>query len=360
MLNMKITTIAPPPALRWTGWAFCFAIHWFAAGAAAQPADFVLQDGVVIHPASVAEGRRILTADDRFTTQLSRFDLESRLGKLGADRDDFNAMVERSVLQWQPDVWAKVQASLEVVRGWLQMQQLTPAFPPRIAFICTNGSEEGGAAYCRGAAVILPQRVVENGKPSRLNQLVAHELFHILSANNRPLQRQLYAAIGFTPCKPIVLPASLRDRKLTNPDGPGLDYVIEVKHEGETIGAVPLLYASVERYDPARGGSFFKYLQFRLLALEREADRGDGDEAETELPVWSPRLRAGQPVLIDAKANDSFYQQIGRNTGYIYHPDEILADNFVYLLSGKENLESPQVVESMRRIIAGKGEPESE
>ena len=320
-----------------------------ASPAFAQPADVTLQAGVVLHPASVAEGHRILTADDRFTKQLSRFDLESRLQKLDVNRDDFNQLVEKSVVAWDAADWAKVRSAFDVVREWLKTQQLAPAFPRRIDFVCTDGSEEGNAAYCRGAAVVLPQRVIRNGKPSRVNQLVAHELFHILSANNRPLQERLYAAIGFRPCQPIALPASLRDRKLTNPDGPGLDYVIQLQHEGKSVGAVPLLYASVDRYDPERGGTFFQYLQFKLLAVEAAPDAKQSDDG---LPAWRPVLVRGQPLLIEPKQNESFYEQVGRNTGYIYHPDEILADNFVYLLSGKENLKSPQVVESMRKIIA--------
>ena len=347
---MPFVNVGPvmPPSRQLKSWSWGVLVLCIATASTAPgwSQDLQLQQGVTIHPASVAEGRRILTADDRFTTQLSRFDLESRLGKLDVDRAALNQMLESSVVQWEPGTWAKVQAAIGVVRGWLETQQLTPAFPKRIDFICTNGKEEGGAAYCRGAAVILPEKVVRTGKASRINQLVAHELFHILSANNLPLQQKLYAAIGFTPCKPIELPASLRDRKLTNPDGPGLNYVIQLKHDGKQLGAVPLLYASVDRYDPTRGGSFFQYLQFRLLALEKVSDGKAGAP-----PTWQPLLQAGSPLLIDAKENDSFFEQVGRNTGYIYHPDEILADNFVYLLSGKQDLESPQIVENMRRII---------
>ena len=44
-----------------------------------------------------------------------------------------------------------------------------------------------------------------------------------------------------------------------------------------------------------------------------------------------------------------FYEQVGRNTDYVIHPEEILADNFEYLLIGRPNLPSPDI---QRRLAA--------
>lgn len=44
---------------------------------------------------------------------------------------------------------------------------------------------------------------------------------------------------------------------------------------------------------------------------------------------------------------------MGRNTGYIIHPEEILADNFKLLATGAENVPSPQILEKMRVILTG-------
>lgn len=304
----------------------------------------LLLPGVSVRPATVAQGQAILQSDDRFTSRLSRFDIESRVGRQGATREDFNALVKAQVRPWPEDHWTKVQAALAQVSQWLNDRQLSPPFPQEIFVVYTTGNEEGNAAYCRGASIVLPATVVGKARPQRLNNLMAHELFHILSANHPKLQEALYASIGFQRLpQEVLLPDSLKHRKITNPDGPALHHYIALKHEGEEVAAVPLLFASVDRFDPERGKSFFDFLNFQLLILERSTDG------------WKPAAREGQPVMIAPKSNETFFQQIGRNTGYIYHPDEILADNFVFLLQNKKDLKSPQVVEKMRETIAAFG-----
>ena len=46
-----------------------------------------------------------------------------------------------------------------------------------------------------------------------------------------------------------------------------------------------------------------------------------------------------------------FFEQVGRNTRYIIHPEEILADNLTLLVLQKRNLASPEVVEKMKTIL---------
>ena len=37
------------------------------------------------------------------------------------------------------------------------------------------------------------------------------------------------------------------------------------------------------------------------------------------------------------KTTKGFYEQIGKNTQYIIHPDEVLADNFIIMCMAKED-----------------------
>jgi hypothetical protein len=52
--------------------------------------------------------------------------------------------------------------------------------------------------------------------------------------------------------------------------------------------------------------------------------------------------------------------QIGANTKYVIHPEEILADNFVFLVDGRIDLPTPRVVEAMGRILQAAVTPENE
>jgi len=162
----------------------------------------------------------------------------------------------------------------------------------------------------------------------------------VLSSHQPELRRELYAIVGFVTCQPITMPPSLRDRKLTNPDAPRLDAYIKLTVDGQPLLAVPILFASAEAYDVKRGGTFFEYLTFRLMAVE---SAGTG---------WQPELRDGQPRLLDPRETASYHEQIGRNTTYVIHPDEILADNFVHLVNQTKDLASPEIVASLRAKLA--------
>ncbi|MEO8498601.1 MAG: hypothetical protein ABI614_26360, partial [Planctomycetota bacterium] len=217
------------------------------------------------------------------------------------------------------------------------IREFNVPLPPEILLIQTTGKEEGDAADRRRHAVILPQRYV--GFPaSQLEQIFIHELFHVLSSHNEPLRNSLYEIIGFKPCPEIALPASLADFKITNPDGPSLNYYIELDVDGQHRLAVSLLY-SQERFDPTQSRSFFGYLKFRLLVVQHDDDR------------WSVIEEAGTPTLLDPAQTPSFHQQIGGNTKYIIHPDEVLADNFMFLVMQKPDLPNPEIVEKMAVLL---------
>jgi hypothetical protein len=212
--------------------------------------------------------------------------------------------------------------------------------PRAVLLIRTTGQEESGAAYTRGAAIVLPQNVLAYSA-DRLDRLLAHELFHVLSRHDGAFRARLYRIIGFEICDPIDFPASLADRRLTNPDAPLVDCTIELKNtEGKSFFGAPILYASAKKYDAEKKGSMFQYLTFRLLVVEQDRGR------------WRPRLLGGEPVVIDPKKEAAFYDKVGKNTNYVIHPDEILADNFVHLVMGTKDLATPRIIEEMRAALA--------
>ena len=47
--------------------------------------------------------------------------------------------------------------------------------------------------------------------------------------------------------------------------------------------------------------------------------------------------KTGVNSTLDVEDLKDFHRQIGPNTGYIIHPDEILADNFAFLALSKED-----------------------
>ena len=301
------------------------------------------QQGPTLVFATVDEGKRILMARDEFVRQMSPFD---RAILMKTDKEvtekDFLAFVGKNVLAWTDADKKKVTAAL---KGLLRpLAALDLPFPGKVLLIKSTGKEEFGAAYTRANAIILPKAHL-NGPVVGLRRLICHEFFHILSRKNPKLRNKLYASIGFVKCDEVELPAGLKARRITNPDAPRNEHCIQVGIGGKKRWAIPITYSSTKTYDVERGGNLFAYAQFRFLVVEREA----GSSAV------KPVLEAQRPKLAHIFGVSGFFEQVGMNTLYVVHPEEILADNFDLLVLGGRVVPSPEIIEKMRKILKEHG-----
>jgi hypothetical protein len=293
----------------------------------------------VVRFAEVNEGRQILTADDEFTASLSRFDLQCRL-KTGdaVTLTNWKQFVARHVQPWEPGEVEKISQSVQRLQARLASYRLP--LPATIRLVRTTGEEESNAAYTRGDSIVLPTKVLGYSE-MQLDRLLLHELFHIQSRHDGAIRARLYSIIGFEVCEPISLPVSLAPRRITNPDAPRIDCTITLTGmDGKPYTGAPVLYSSVKEYDAKHGATLFQSLVFRLLVVERRGGR------------WEPVLVKGEPVVIDPPKEPAFAEKIGKNTNYIIHPDEILADNFVRMVLEDPNVPTPRIIEEMRRVLA--------
>jgi hypothetical protein len=55
---------------------------------------------------------------------------------------------------------------------------------------------------------------------------------------------------------------------------------------------------------------------------------------------------------LDPKGVESYHEQIGRNTNYIIHPEEVLADNFMMLVQGNRDVPTPRILDEMRKALS--------
>lgn len=317
------------------------AILWAHCGSGlavgAEPTD---DDSVKLHRGTRArfatkeEAATAFRRMDRFTKSLSPFDLQSRLDQAEPTLEDLLDFAAEQALPWTAEQKVKLTVAIESLEE--RLRPLNLPLPETVFLVQTTGKVEANAAYCRGNAIMLPGKVVDSPRP--LVPLLAHELFHVLSSHNPKVRYQLYEIIGFKACPPIELSGELASRKITNPDAPQLDCVIRIDVEGKTRPATPFLWAK-SAYVPGAGKNFFDYMQFHLLVLERHGD------------VFRPVLRNdGQPWFVSPNRGD-FYWNIGTNTGYIIHPEEVLADNFKALVLKTPNLPTPRITQEMLRIL---------
>lgn len=295
-----------------------------------------------VHFATQIEGRQILTAKDDFVQRLSPFDRSARMKTdKTVSEADYLQFVERNVIDWTSEEMETVQAAIEAIAPLLR--DLRFSWPSTVQLIKTTGAEEGNAAYTRATAIALPGSELGKGQ-DHLKKLISHELFHILSRQNPELREKLYAIIGFTRCNEIKLPPALERRKITNPDAPRNDHFIRVQIEGQEALVVPILLSSAETYDVKRGGEFFEYLQLQFLVVEK--DKGSGN--------FKPAPAGSSPKLVGTQHISGFMEQVGKNTDYIIHPEEILAENFALLVLPETNVASPEILQKMREVLMRK------
>ena len=290
--------------------------------------------------ASAAQAKAILTARDEFVQRMSPFDRGARL-KTDADVNEaaYLAFAGAQATTWSDAEKAPVQAVLADLNPRLAVLPLP--WPATVLIVKTTGQEEGGAPYTRANAIILPEGTLKRATKAELQAILTHELFHILSRKNPALKEKLYAAIGFKPCGEVPFPTLLKSRKITNPDAPKNDHCIRVSFAGEPAWAIPLLFASSERYSPERGGEFFAYLEFSFLRIE------GGDEEPPAKATYDNQ----QLQLVPPQAIIGFTEQVGRNTEYIIHPEEILADNFSLLIAQDKAVTSPDVLRKIQAVL---------
>ncbi len=289
--------------------------------------------------ATPSQGRQILGSSDDFVARLSSFDRSARLKTdQPVSEEEFLKFTAQSVLPWEPSEVDQIQSLYREMHSALL--DLKVRLPRVVYIVKTTGLEEGEAAYTRTNAIVFPRQKLRNGIG---RELLAHELFHVLSRHDPDLRDKLYRSIGFQHCGEVPFPASLAARKITNPDAPVNQHAIQVRAEGEKLWAMPILFSRSESYDVSKGGRFFDYLEVRFMLVSKEPS----------LKNFNSLHFPAVPVLFKKDQVSGFFEQIGRNTQYIIHPEEILADNFMILVTGKKDVPSPEVLERMKPVFLG-------
>ncbi|HEV3008765.1 MAG TPA: hypothetical protein VGX52_07000 [Burkholderiales bacterium] len=274
---------------------------------------------------------------------------------LGA-RDDYvraTAALERPVTLRTRDALDAgrfAMAMAETARGWTNEEQtaLAPVLsrlqrfisamkwksPSPILLVKASDTLMNGFPHTRGNAIVVQEGMLREmlGQPDLMAYLLAHEAFHVLSRANAALREELYSAIGFRPCAAVDMPAPLARLRLTNPDAPESRHAITVRWNSQSVEMLPFVHFPSETID-ARAG-FGGQVRTSWLPVERQNGRC--------------KVREERPALGEL---EGLYEQVGRNTGYLIHPEEILADNFALLFLTPEKVASPEILERIRKIL---------
>lgn len=237
--------------------------------------------------------------------------------------------LRRDMESFSPHESQLVAATMQIVFNTCQM--VAPGlFPDTLIMLKTKGKHYGPSVYyTRENCIVIPADVLAEEMRRQFTTTMYHELFHVYSRLNPEKRAQLYKLIGFEAIglDRLRLPEPLAARVLHNPDG--VDFAQKITLDagnGKTIDAIPIIYANHPGFKPEKQ-EFFAYVEFNLYQIEKTPDG-----------VWKVLTKDdGYSSLLDLRNLPDFFRQIKDNTGYIIHPDEVLADNFAFLMQGKNN-----------------------
>jgi hypothetical protein len=270
---------------------------------------------------------------DAYVKELSPFDLAIRLDKspVGLTHDDYLMRAASDSRDWPQDEQEQLRKAFGSIDSFAKASGAKLHLPDTVMMIKSTCSAEFGAeGYTRGNRIMLNT----SAEPISLH-IVAHELWHVISRLNERVRNDAYTVFHFRKCNNIEYKAAMNGRVITNPDCPFIANYVTVKKDGKSWDVAPVLYS---KDDYAPGYVMMEHVNIGLLAFT-------GDDSHKK-----PLMKDGQPVILELDNTPDFLTQVGANTQYVLHIEEIAAEHFAALVAGKR-LHQMEFVTGMREVL---------
>jgi hypothetical protein len=310
------------------------------AGAAASPAPVDRYAGIagtVVRFADVASARAVLEADDAWVQRTSGWQRAVLMGRTAApDPATFRAWQGAAALPWPDDARERWRRALEAIAP--AFNRLKVPLPPELLLIHTDGRESAHQPHTRAHAVVLPARF--NQQQFSDAEVLAHEIFHVVSRHQPELANRLYDLIGYDHVGDLDWPPAWKPLRIANQDAPFDRHLMRLRIQGRDATVMPVVVTASAKLPPADGDTLLDLMEPRLLEVV------PGAAGQPSRPVQ----RNGQPVWHAPEATPGFLERLGGNTDYIQHPDETIADNFMFLVSGRA-VKNPQLLQRIEAVL---------
>ena len=282
--------------------------------------------------ATQAEAQMLISDIDPFTKGWNRFDIEARLQKKNGKKSELLRWSIEQALTWNAHEKEIVTRIMTQLQAQIKRLGTTLVLPEEIVFVKTTMKEEGNVqAYTRKNWIALGETTFNS--EDKLRHLIAHELFHILTRNDKAFKRVVYRAIGFTVLdNEIRFPLDIAEKRISIPDVSNYDSYGTFTINGQAQKCA--LIAFTDR--PYEGGTLSEYTQTGLIPLNEQN---------------TPIQQNGKTMIYTVEEASDFYEKVGQNTRYISSPEEIMAENFAYLLIGEKNLPTPEIPQKIQTVL---------
>ena len=288
--------------------------------------------------ATRAEAQMLITDIDNFSNGLNQFDIDLRLKKQNSRKSEWLRLSMNEAKNWGEDEKAKITNAFKVVKKNIHALKLDLSYPKEIVLLKTTMKEElDMVAYTRKNWIAVGENFLKSATDEQLQYMISHELFHILTRHSADFKQKAYAVIGFQVVDhEIILPTDVIAKRISNPDIERRDSYVELNIEDVPTKCVQVMYTE----KPYTGGTMYDYLNVGFIPLNEDL-----------IPV----MRDGQTVIHPiSMVAEEFTKKVGTNTDYTVDPEEILADNFSYLLTKKQGLTNPEIIANLKQTFSGK------
>lgn len=285
--------------------------------------------------ATRAEAQMLITDIDDYTRNWNQFDINSRLQTTEGKKSQLLTLAMNETRSWSDKEKERINRAMKAINTQIKKQKLTLPFPNEVVLVKTTMKEEGGAGgYTRKNWIALGENILNEASDETLTRILSHEIFHILTRNNKKFKAAAYSTIGFHVLnREILFPADIIEKRISNPDISSHDSYGVFTIQGEKKNCTMLLYTP-KAYNGA--GSFFEYAKVGLIPLNEQ---------------FIPIQHNGETLIYNLSDAEDFLSQVGENTNYIINPEEILADHFSFILTGKKEIKSPDVIERLKQVL---------
>lgn len=266
----------------------------------------------------------VLGAEDEYVSATAEMERKAKTRSAQqVDKSAFLQYMRLTARDWTDNERAKIESELPSLEKFIT--QIAWDKPKKLQFIRANATLEDNLPHTRGTAVILPDSAFSMPRAG-FASLLAHEVFHVLTRYNKKLKDSSYQLIQFERCENIFINPKIDQLKITNPDTPLSQHTISVKHKGQHVNALPFI--GFDSLDADTSTGFINKLSVRWLLVKRENN-------QCSLSSESFLENSATPDELDG-----LFEKIGKNTEYLFHAEEILAENFAALymasLGGKQ------------------------
>ena len=269
--------------------------------------------------------KKLLKDQDNYIGSFSKYDFQSKLKTLNIVLHTKNNYIQNCIencLEWTQEeknllsnfykLFLKNLKKYDLYDNWIRTM-------PFIYIVKNTMEHEGGATGYTFRNMIFVKKIDYD--------LLSHELFHIYSRYNPHKKSQLYKLLGFKIANQLKFPDnSIKDLIISNPDTQSIVYTT-VKVNNTKFIVTPVIHSDNLKKNNTVKDSFFQDMKTSLLFVNlRKRD----DEI-----VLTPKSMEEYdlPSFISINKVPEYKTQLQQNTKYDIHPEEVLADNFSFIMN---------------------------